>query len=58
MKRLLTPTETCDILGIKYGTLYQWVHHKKISYVKIGGKLAFKEDEIEKFVDTNSHTNI
>lgn len=55
MQKLLSLDETCGILKVKKGTLYQWVHQKKIPYVKIGGKVAFIEEQIDNFIKTNIH---
>lgn len=52
---LLTVKETAEILRIKIGTLYTWVHHKKILYVKIGRNLCFKYEDIEAFILNNRH---
>lgn len=46
MKKLLSIKEVAVILNTTVGTLYQWKHHGKIPYVKINGKLLFKEEEI------------
>ena len=53
--KLLTINEVADWLGIKIGTLYTWVHYKKIPFVKIGGKLRFEMCKIEEFIRNNSH---
>ena len=54
MNRLLSIQEAADILNIKVCTLYAWVHRKKIAYVKVGGKLAFIEDQLNEFIIKNN----
>lgn len=53
--KLLTIEETSKLLNIKVGTLYVWVHQKKIPFVKIGRKLAFKESQLFEFINNNSY---
>lgn len=55
---LLTIKEVSNILKISESTLYRWVHKKVIPFVKIGGKLLFDEDEIQKYIKKNSVSNL
>ncbi len=52
---LLTIEETSKMLNIKIGTLYVWVHHKKIPFVKIGRRLAFSEEKLIEYINTNTY---
>jgi len=52
--KLLTIEETSKMLNIKVGTLYVWVHQKKIPFVKIGRRLVFNELQLIEFI--NKHT--
>ena len=54
MRKLLNSTQLAELLNIKISTVYAWVHYKKIPYVKLGGKLAFIEDQIQEFVGANT----
>jgi len=50
MEKLLTVNDICDILQVKKGLVYKWVHYGYVPYVKIGNVLRFKESKIEKWV--------
>ena len=54
MSKLLTVDEVATRLGIAVGTLYQWTSKDKISHTKIGGKLLFKESDIEEFIEAST----
>jgi len=38
-------------LNIKTSTLYAWVSQNKIPYIKIGGLIRFRKEEIDPWVD-------
>jgi excisionase family DNA binding protein len=44
--RLVTITELSEQLSISKGTLYNWVHLKRIPYVKAGGCLRFDPEAV------------
>jgi len=46
-KRFLGIEEASEYLGLTKGTLYGWVCHKKIPYLKIGRLVKFDLREIE-----------
>jgi excisionase family DNA binding protein len=51
MEKLLTKKDVLEMLGIKESTLYTWVHHKKIPYIKLGKRcLRFKESLILEWI--------
>lgn len=51
-KRLLTPKEVSEYLGIKEKTLYKWVYEKKIPYVKLSHKvLRFDKEKIDMWIE-------
>jgi excisionase family DNA binding protein len=50
-KRFLGVKELAQYIGIKTGTIYVWVCHRKIPYLKIGGSLKFDLHEIEKWLE-------
>lgn len=52
-KRLLNIAEAADYLGIKVGTLYNWVNQKKIPYFKIGRLVKFSLAGLEDFINKN-----
>lgn len=48
---LLTKQQVMEVLGIKESTLYTWVHHKKIPYIKLGKRcLRFRESDILEWI--------
>ena len=50
MKKLLTVKETAEILGLEISTIYDWVHYKKIAYIKIGRLLKFDPVTVDEFI--------
>lgn len=53
-KRFLGIPELAEYLGIKQGTVYVWVCHKKIPYVKVGRLVKFDLRKIEKWLEEKS----
>lgn len=56
MNNLLNVQESASYLHISISTLYRWVHHKKIEYVKIGSRVLFSEDILKKYIEQNTIT--
>jgi len=54
MNNMLNIKQASEKLKVKVSTLYAWVHFKKIPYVKLGSKLAFREDLLDKFIESNT----
>ena len=50
-RRFLGIEELSEYLGLTKGTLYVWVCHKRIPYLKIGSLLKFDLSEIEKWLE-------
>ena len=46
-KRFLGLQEVSEYLGVTRGTLYVWVCHKRITYLKMGRLVKFDLQEIE-----------
>ncbi len=53
-KRYLGVVECSEYIGISKGTLYVWVCHKKIPYLKVGRLVKFDLREIEEWLKENS----
>ena len=53
-KRYLGIKELAEYLGIATGTVYVWVCHKKIPYLKIGRLVKFDLKRIEKWLEESS----
>ena len=53
MTKLLTPTEAAQFLGVSVQTLYIWRSTKRVEVraKKFGGKLRFREEDLQRFVD-------
>ncbi len=49
MGKILTPEQVCSRYSIRMSTLYQWTSKKLIPFLKIGGLIRFKEEELEKW---------
>lgn len=50
---LLTVPECAALFSVKVSTIRAWVLHKRIPYVKLGGKLVrFRRADIEKVIAT------
>ena len=49
-KRLINIQELAEYTGNTVGTLYVWVHQRKIPYIKWGRNVRFDLDEIDKFI--------
>jgi excisionase family DNA binding protein len=39
-KQLLTYKKLAEFLGVKEGTLYWWVHEKRIPHLKLGARVV------------------
>lgn len=48
--QLMNIEELADYLGLRRQTLYNWLHQKKISGIKIGKVWRFERNEIEKWL--------
>lgn len=46
---LLRPAEAADMLGIALGTLYNWSSQRKLPVVKLGGRIRFRREALERF---------
>lgn len=53
-KRFLGITELAQYLGIAKGTVYVWVCHRKIPFLKVGRLVKFDVRKIEKWLEENS----
>ena len=54
MERLLTVNEVSSLLTISRPQLYRMVASRLIRHVRMGGRIAFSEKQIEDYL--NSHT--
>jgi len=55
LEPLLNIQQAAKILGISQCTLRNWVQRKKISRVKVGGRVLFRPDTIRRFIVHNTY---
>lgn len=55
INQYLNIKEAAHVMKLEISTLYAWVHYKKISYTKAGGRLLFPREEIEKYLLKNTY---
>ena len=48
--RLMSVEELANYLGLRKQTIYNWLHQKKISGIKIGKVWRFERNEIERWI--------
>jgi excisionase family DNA binding protein len=48
--KLIDITQLSEMLNVKKKTIYDWVHKRKIPYIKLGGLIRFDPTEIEQWV--------
>jgi hypothetical protein len=54
LEGLLDITRTAKVLGISPKTLRDHVLHRRIDYVKIGGRVLFRPDRLVDFIERNT----
>ncbi|MBT3787419.1 MAG: helix-turn-helix domain-containing protein [Alphaproteobacteria bacterium] len=50
---VLSPKDAARLLGISSRTLARLVKRREIAFVRVGGSLRFKPDDLRAFVDQN-----
>lgn len=60
MENKLTPKETAAMLGIAVDTLSVWrcVKRYPLPYVKVGARVFYLKEEVEKFVANRTYSGI
>jgi excisionase family DNA binding protein len=51
LEPLMNKKEAAGLLGIKVGTLSDWVWQKRIPYVKIGKRVMFEPEALRRFIE-------
>lgn len=55
VRRLATPQELADYVGVPLSTVYQWSHRGGgPKFIKVGRHLRARWDDIEKWLDTQT----
>lgn len=49
-KEFLTVEEAAQLYGFSRGTLYNFIHAKRIPYYKPGGRVLLKKSEIDSYI--------
>jgi len=49
-KRFLNIKEMSDYIGLTQGTLYVWTSQRRLPYLKVGNRVRFDLQEIEKWL--------
>ena len=53
--RMLTVAETAERYRVQVGTVYQWVHHRRIPFIKPTQQiLLFSEADLDKWDERNT----
>lgn len=52
---LLTIDELAAWLKLPKGTLYNWVHERRLPFVKVGPRVRFDPVEIRRWLETCTH---
>lgn len=55
MDELLSLTDICQRYHISKWTVYQWTSKNLIPHLKIGGKILFRENDLEEWERKSSH---
>jgi len=50
-KRLFNIDELSTYLAVPRGTIYNWISQKKLPYVKIGRRVKFDKQDIDKMIN-------
>lgn len=53
LKTYLNLDELCELADMSKQTVYQYTHTRQIPFIKRGGKLLFKRDDIIKWVEAS-----
>lgn len=55
MTRLMNIDELADYLRLQKQTIYNWLHQRKISGIKVGGVWRFEKKEIDAWLRDRKH---
>ena len=51
--KLITYTQAAALLNLPLGTLYAWVHQKRVPHIRLGPRtVRFDESELRSWVET------
>jgi excisionase family DNA binding protein len=52
-RSLLSPHGAAEALGISVPTIYRLVERRAIAFVRVGGRLRFRPEDIDRYVITH-----
>ena len=52
VKRLISVEETAKYLGVQMSTIYSWAWRRKIPSVKIGRRLLFDREDLDRMIES------
>lgn len=58
MARLMDIDELADYLRLKRQTIYNWLHQRKISGIKVGGVWRFDRREVDNWLKSRRRLSI
>ena len=50
-KRLFNIDELVTYIAVPKGTIYNWISQRKLPFVKMGRRVKFDKQDIDKFID-------
>jgi excisionase family DNA binding protein len=53
LKELLNVKEGAKVLNVSEHTLRQWIHQRRIPFVKLGKAVRFDPEDLWKFIEEN-----
>lgn len=58
-RKLLTPEQAADYLGVSPGTLGVWRSTKRypLRYVRVGRRVMYRPEDVEAFVESRTESN-
>lgn len=51
LKRFMNIQEASEYLGFSSHTIYAWTSQRRIPFVKIGGRLRFDKQKLDKWIE-------
>jgi excisionase family DNA binding protein len=51
MKRVLTPEQVAQVLGLSKRTVISWLQQGKLNGIKVGNRWRVREEDLDKFID-------
>ena len=52
-EKFITITEASKLLTLAKSTIYQYVYHRSIPFIKIGGRIVFEEEKLRQWMQAN-----